>query len=163
MPKSIVSPATLVASEIVRQANTTAYSLGDIITTASPSLMLFANMARLPGGTGAIPHAKLFASGMAATVGNFDLHLYSGSFVPDADNAPFGPNWDGVKQEVAKISFDESGGTHVYHAMYDEQNLSVVFKCATTTTALWGAIEARNAYTPASGGTLTVQLGVLQD
>jgi hypothetical protein len=157
-----ISGPTLVSrATFVRPADVIPYSLGDAVmqSTTAPNALVFAGMARVAGGYGSIVHAKAMVSGMPTTIPAFDLHLFSGSFVPDGDNVPFGPNWDGVKLQVAQITFD-GGGTHVYHTLYDEQNLSATYQCAAGQTTLWGIPEARTAYTPASGGTIVFELGV---
>jgi len=145
-----------------RPANTTAYTAGDVVgsatsaihtmTAAGPSggFVLLQSMALFIGST-AVP------SGMGA----FRVHLYNASPTAIADNAVF----DLVSGELnAYMGFvDLPTPADFGSTIYTQTDyIGRLVKLAAASTSLFAEIETRGAYTPESGTTYELRMGTLE-
>jgi hypothetical protein len=90
---SILSSGGAVVSklevEITRPANTTAYSIGDVITHSTGTNPAFTNAAKSAGKAVTIVGAAIKIDSSAAAGARFNLRLYDEAPVAIADNSPY--------------------------------------------------------------------------
>lgn len=149
-----------------RPANTTAYASGQLVansTTAGSVTPLSWPVARVAGGSGMIRRARLAKSGTSLTNAQFRLHLYTTA--PTCANGD-GGNWstDQSANYLGSLDFNLSQAFTDGAAGNAAPNTGseINFALASGQT-IYGLIEARGAYTPASAETFTVTLEVLQN
>jgi len=160
----IVTPS----SNFTRPADTTAYASGDLVansTTAGSVTALSWTVGRVSGGAVMVRRARLNKSGTTTTNASFRLHLYDTSPLPP--NAGDNGAWlTAVSGYLGSIDLDISGSngrvfsdaSKVVGAPAVGAEISVV----PTVQTIYGLLEARAAYTPASAEVFTVVLEVIQ-
>ena len=139
------------------------YAIGDLVansTTAGSVVPMSFAVARATGKGGMIRKMRLRISNTSITAASFRLHLYSVSPTPsNGDNGAWLTNQaanyvgslDVTNDKVFTDGSSGNGGPNTG----SEVNF--------TSDTLYGLLEARDTYTPTSGGTLTVELEVLQN
>lgn len=164
---------TTVSASVTRPSDTTQYAVGDIIcnstTASSVTAMTFSNVARLSGESVMIRTAKLTKSDDDVTSALFRLHLFDED--PTATDPTNGDNGaiqlTGVKDGwIGSIDFDLSTPdihTDGNAAIGVPLNGSEVTWRLGSGTTLYGLLEARATYTPASAEVFTAYLNVVQD
>ncbi len=151
-----------VSAPFTRPSDTTAYASGDLVansTTAGSVTPLSFHVAGTRGCK--IWRAKILKSGATATNASFRLHLFKDSpTVTNGDNgalAHIEANYQGFIDVVVSGSLgsdDNSGvGIFVNNALF-----SPLAIYTDTDQVLYGLLEARAAYTPASAEVFTVSL-----
>lgn len=153
-----------------RPANTTGYTAGDVVnnSTSAPEPLTFTGAARVAGGSGVITDLLIIDSGNQTTKPSLELWLFHTAPAMDNDNAAFTPSDEELLNLVAIIPVastfvgDATAGAGG-NAVYQAKGINQAFVCTGAVTALYGVLVVRNAYTPLSGETFTVLLGVLQD
>lgn len=161
---------------VTRPADTNVYAVGDAITdsTSAPTVLTFSGCARINQGSGTILGATLIDSANQTTKGDFDLFLFDTTYTVDNDNAAFTPTDAEMETAVGVISFlggfakagdatSGAGGNLIYAGQLGAYNDPIVFQCGAASTSLFGALVARNAYTPVSGEKFTIRLRIAQD
>ena len=119
-------------------------------------------VARVAAGSGSIRRAQVKKSGTSVTLASFRLHLYTSSpTIANGDNAAWSTTHSGylgsIDVVVDKAFSDGAGGNGMPNVGSD-----INFKLASGQT-IYGLLEARAAYTPASGETFTIILEVYQN
>ena len=161
-----VGGSTIVAIDsYVRPANTTQYAAGDQVADSTPSVLEFA-VSRVTGGTGVIIHASCTDSANQATKPNLRLYLFDTTPTVVADNAAWTPSDADMVNIIGYVEFAswEIGLATVGadgNCVSLATNLQIPFDC--TNGNIYGLLVVRNAYTPVSGETFSIKLGVLQD
>ena len=155
-----------ISDSFSRPANTTAYASGDLVTndtTAGNVVPLeFPGVAARAGDAFSIDRVKIAKSGTTLTNASFRLHLFSASPTSSAgDNAAFNSSEVLAVSTVASYigTFDVTigkGGTAAAVGFGVPTTGDRIIESGTAT--VYGLIEARGAYTPASGETFTVTL-----
>ena len=149
----------------VRPANVTQYAAGDQVANGVPDVLEFA-VSRIDGGTGVIIHASCTDTANQATKPDLRLYLFDTLPTIAADNAPWTPSDADMVNIVGYVEFSAweiglatagADGNCVSLAT----NLQIPFDC--TNGVVYGLLVVRNAYTPVSGETFSIKLGVLQD
>lgn len=150
-----------VPASFTRPADTTAYASGDLVansTTAGSVVPLTVSAANLAGGEAAVRRVRLMKSGTGVTNAAFRVHLYRESPVPaNGDNGAWSTDeagWLGAVDVTIDKAFTD-GAVGVAAAAAGAE---IAFDRA---TALYALIEARGAYTPASGEVFTLEAEVL--
>lgn len=148
-----------------RPADTTAYASGDLVannTTAGSVTPLAFTAARVAAGSFLVHRVKLAKSGTSITNTLFRLHLFTASpTVANGDNGAI--SMTGVASYLGYVdvaidqAFTDGAAGFSSIGMND-----MVVKLGAGQT-IYGLLEARAAYTPASGETFTVTLDVVQD
>lgn len=161
-------------AQFTRPGNTTQYASGDLIansTTASEiSAMVFSDAARVPGGSFLIRRARLYKNDDDVASAQFRLHLF------DADPTDTDPsNGDNgaiqltgcIDNHLGSIDLDinvspdiHTDGNWASGVPLQGSEISVKLGSGRD---IYGLLEARSTYTPASGEVFTVVLEVLQD
>lgn len=151
-----------------RPANITAYASGDLVandTTAGSVTPLSFAIGRVAGGSFVVRKARLKKSNTSTTNASFRLHLYTSSpaTITNGDNGAWSTSHSGY---VGSFDFSSSNALPFTDAVAINGTpvvgSEVSVKLASGQT-LYGLLEARAAYTPASGETFTVELEAFQD
>ncbi|MET4482986.1 hypothetical protein [Bradyrhizobium sp. F1.13.3] len=148
---------------ITRQANTTAYALGQHIAAATAAAIPCA-IARKNAGTGVITGVRLSKSGNVLTNASFRVHLFkTAPATLPVDAAAFAAGVSGVSAIAlgyVDITMDQqySDGAKGFASIQAK-----AFDAAAGSQNIYALIEARGAYTPASGETFTLALEALRD
>jgi hypothetical protein len=156
---------TMVAPGVTftRPADTTAYSANDVVGPAVAALLSFAGAFRLVAGSAYIVKAKL-KTNQQANVAQFRLHLYNAAPTVVADNVQFPILFADEAKHLGFIDFP---------AMQTEGNLSdsafalwtgqISALAAAADTTIYGVLETKTAFTPASGQQFAVRLSLDQN
>lgn len=153
----VLTPA---ATQFTRPANTTAYASGQLVannTVAGSVVPLTFAAVRGPNGSCTLRRAKIKKSGTSVTNAAFRLHLYKAS--PTVANGDGGvwstnqaANYIGSLDVVIDKAFTDGAVGNGVPSVGTDINLSL------TQQTVYGLLEARGAYTPASGETFDVSL-----
>jgi hypothetical protein len=151
---------------MTRTADTNAYAANDSVNSSvsSPTVMTFTGCARANGMGGSIEGCELVIDEKNTTPAEFHLWLFNASPTATNDNAAFAPSTGDSNKVVAHLIFtaaDMSDGTN--SRLYSAVNCPKVFQCAGGTTSLYGVMQTRTAYTPASGITYQFTLAIRQE
>ncbi len=148
-------------TSFTRPADTTAYAANS--TTAASIVPMSFTVARVAAGGGMIRRCRLRKSGTGITNALFRLHLYKASPVPtNGDNGAWltdqAANYVGAMDITFDRVFSDGAAGNGVPLSGSELN----FKLASG-QIVYGILEARGVYTPASAEVFTVTLEVLQD
>lgn len=155
-----------VRSTVVVPAQTpVAYTVGDVITSATPAALTFANACRVNGGSGYVVAADL-ATDQSTYTGANRLWLYQ-SPPPTlvADNAANVLSFTNNAIRIGYIDLPSAatntGTSTAAFAQNPDARLS--YTCAAGSTTLSGVLEASSAFTPASAQTFDAGLSFARD
>ena len=157
-------------SAFTRQANTTAYTAGTSVCSASTCTALTVSLATANNGKGLITRATLFKSG--ATLGSgFSLWLYSAAPTLTTPTQTDGlaysgprladaPNFIGTVNCNSGIPTSDTAPGVWYECQLGNPSTggAIPFKTVSGATQLNGLITANNGYTPVSGEVFTFYL-----
>lgn len=154
------------SGSVTRPADTTAYAAGDLVansTTAGSVTPISFTVGRGSSGssaTGLIRRARLRKTGTSVTNAIFRLHLYSASpGVTNGDNGAWlsdnAANYIGAIDFLVDKAFSDGAAGNGVPLVGSE----LFF----TGQTVYGLIEARGAYTPASGEQFSIGLSVVQN
>lgn len=154
-----------IVASFSRPADTTAYASGDLVansTTAGSVVPMTFSVGRVSGGAGMIRRVRLRKTGTSTTNAAFRLHLYRTSPTPsNGDNGAWltnqAANYIAAIDITVGMAFTDGASGNGVPNVGSEIN----FKLASGTD-IYGLLEARGAYTPASGETFTIEIEVLQ-
>ena len=158
---AIGNPFVSVVGAFTRINAAAIYAANDCVTDVTPAPITFTNCARAIGTSGLIISAVLVTDSAPALKGDFDLHLFHTTLVPQADNAPFGPSDAEALTCVGWIKFD-TYSTTATNTIYWAKACYVPFTCAAADRNLYGVFAVRNAYTPVANAVYTVLLEIQQ-
>lgn len=152
------------ANNFTRPANTTAYTSGDLVAnsaTAGSVVPLSWNVGNKPI---AVRLARVKKSDPSTTNASFRLHLYiSSPTCANGDNGAWSTNFSGyvgfLDATVDKAFTDAAAGIGV--PTVGTEILIPDNYSSTGYTTLYGLLEARAAYTPASEEVFTVDLEII--
>lgn len=158
------------SSTITRPADTTAYASGDLVanstTAGSVNALQFTAARTAAQGSGRVLGAVLQKSGTTATNAAFRLHLFTSTptFTSAGDNSAIGTVVVGIAKGYLGYC-DVTAMTGVSDCCFatgavDNSRLRMPWNGGQT---LYGLLEARGSYTPASAEVFTVSLVVEQD
>lgn len=155
------------SATFTRPADTTAYASGDLVanstTAGSVVPMSFAAAARVAAGSFAIRRVRLRKSGTSLTNASFRVHFYSASPTPaNGDNGAW--STDGVANYLGAfdVTMDRAFTDGAHGAGLPIQGSEVAVALASGQT-VYALIEARSAYTPASGETFATTPEIWQN
>jgi len=146
-----------------RPANTTAYASGDLVANSTTAGSVTPLSFSMTVGEYRVLRARIKRSQATATNASFRLHLYTSSpTLTNGDNDAWlstESGWLGFLTTAAAnaVAFSD-GGCGI--AVWESNTATAPWGVHVTTSAttLYGLLEARAAYTPASGETFTVTL-----
>ncbi len=172
---SIVGSATTVVGvELTRPADTTAYIAKDVVSdsTSAPTVLTFANFARVNAGSGIIVRARLMTDQKTNTA-QFRLHLFHTAPTATNDNSPYLLLYSNAANRIGMIDFpamtsEDSTNSTAAATMrpssdgaYGPPNLW--YQAAAASRAIYGVLEAVTAFTPASGQKFYIELAAVND
>lgn len=145
-----------------RPSDTTAYAIGDVVGSATSAVHQLTN-AGPSGGAVLMQSLDMYIgnSAVPAGMGGFRVHFFNAAPSGIADNSVFNL---GASERSAYCGFvdlptpQDLGDTLWTQVDY----VGRMIKLASGQTSLWAEIEARGAYTPASGTTYELQVGLLE-
>lgn len=161
--------SAVVTGTNTRPADTTAYAVGDLVansTTAGSVTPVTLAVARVNNGTGSIRRIRLSTT-KTGTAGTevFRIHLFKNSpTVTNGDNGVFAAagiaaiHLGYVDVTLDRVFTDGAKGIGVPAAGGE-----ITFDPATGTPNIFALLEARSAYTPASGEVFTIAAETLRD
>ena len=157
-----------------RPANATQYASGDLIandTTAASVVPLTFTAARIEAGSFVVRRARLHKDDADITAANFRLHLFStdptGTAPTAGDNGALELNSMAAGSYLGYFDFNMTSSPDIQNsdielAAAPAVGTDIVVKLSSG-KVIYGLLEARGTYTPASGEVFTVTLEVLQD
>jgi hypothetical protein len=157
--------SVVVGGSFSRPADTTAYNIGDLVannTVAGSVVPIPCAVARVTGGSGVARRVRLSTNktGLVGTE-SFRVHFFKTiPTVTGGDNAALAVNG------IASIALGYVDIT--MSAIYSDgakgfTSTDIVYDAAGGSQNIYGLIEARSAYSPASGETFTLAVEALQD
>lgn len=162
------------SATVTRPADTTQYASGDLIanstTAASVTAMSFMAARTAHEGSFMIRRARLYKDDDDTTAAKFRLHLFdadpTGTAPSSGDNGAIQLT-DIVDNHLGSIDFDASTSPDIH----TDGNMAIgvpiqgteIIAILSSGTTIYGLLEARDTYTPASGEIFTVVLEILQD
>jgi hypothetical protein len=160
MPTTSSGIAFVATATLTRPADTTAYAFGDMVanSTTAGSVVALSFLTATPiGGIGRIDAVHIRKSGTSTTNASFRIHFYTVSpTIASGDNAAFSTSglttYIGAMDVTVDRTFTDGAcgrGTPI--------TVSPIL-LTTNNTTLFGLIEARGAYTPASAETFELIL-----
>lgn len=164
------------AASFTRPADTTAYASGDLVansTTAASVVPLTFYIPRFVPGRCAIRRFHLRKSGTGVSNAAFRLHLFTAipTFATNGDNDPISGNTSGIADRIGALDLTSmfaladgavgDGVPLVGPELIAQFELSGADSTGQARVALYGVLEARGAYTPASGEVFNADLYLL--
>lgn len=153
-----------------RPANTTAYAIGQLVansTTAGSMAPLALACARKAGGTGLVRRVRVSSSNPATVGASLRVHLFK---TPPTSTVGDGGAFAGAVNGVTAVHLgacdvvlDRGFSDGAKGIGAPGVGSDILFDTAAGSANLYALIEARSAYTPLSGETLTVAAEVLRD
>lgn len=146
------------SANFTRPSDTTAYASGDLVanstTAGSVTPLTFTSAVRAAGGVTRVERIRLRKSGTSTTNASFRVHLYSSSpTAANGDNGAFSTavsNYIGAVDVVIDRAFSDGAAGAGVPLVGSAMTFTIP-----SGTSLFGLIEARAAYTPASGEVFT--------
>lgn len=148
-----------------RPADANQYADGDAISdsTTTPTLLEF-EAARVNGGSGTIVKAVLISSSAPGTLLQADLWLFDRPVTAMEDNAAADPSDTELTYLIGVYGFTLEAFKASDNSADESDSGDVKpFVAQPNTKKIYGVLVARNTYTPVSGETFTVRLGIYQD
>jgi hypothetical protein len=172
---SIVGSATTVVGvELTRPADTTAYTAKDVVSdsTSAPTVLTFANFARVNAGSGIIVRARLMTDQKTNTA-QFRLHLFHTAPTATNDNSPYLLLYSNAANRIGMIDFpamtsEDSTNSTAAATMRPSSDggfgpPNLWYQAAAASRAIYGVLEAVTAFTPASGQKFYIELAAVND
>lgn len=144
-------------ANFTRHANTMAYSIGDVVGSASTINITFSGIGTTAGNPYIISCAWIRidnATSPGSTV-TFRLHLYDSAPTAIADNVAYNlPSGDRAKY----LGYIELGGPQDLGdtCFLSLENINWFRKLSTGSTTIYGILQTQTVYTPASGTVYTI-------
>lgn len=158
------NPPTTVTGALVRPANTTPYTIGDVWGTASNSIITLENVVPSTGAGGWIFSVSAVKSSGSSTNATMNFHIFNASpSAAIADHSAFSQNFAEVNSYVGcltNISFSTENATDAC-ARYTDSTIRLAFKCADNSRNLYVCPVLTQAYTPGNAENLFVKFGIL--
>lgn len=149
------------AVTLTRPSDTTAYAALDAVSnsTTAPSVLTFASLPRVAGGSGYITKARLMTD-QSTNTARFRLHLFHTTPTAINDNAAHTLLWANRANRIGFIDFvacatEGSGSTAASSLVADAR---VGFVTAAGSSSIYGLLETLDAFTPASGQNIYIEL-----
>lgn len=146
---------------LTRPSDSAPYAAKDAVSdsTSAPTVLTFAGMARVVGGSGYVTKARLMTN-QSTNVARFKLHLFHTAPTAINDNAPYTLLWANRAVRLGAIDFDatQTEGTGSDAASALNTTIRLAFVCAAASSSLYGILETLDVFTPASGQLFYVEL-----
>jgi len=137
------------------------YSINDVVSdsASAPTLLTFANIARVVGGSGYIVKVRLL-SNQKTNVAQFRLHLFHTAPTPVNDNAPYPLAYANKNLAIGYIDFPpmttEDSATSTASLSMWSGSLHYIAE----TRDIFGILETRTTFTPTAGQLFYIEMSV---
>lgn len=156
------------SASFTRPADTTAYTIGDLVansTTAGSVAPLSLTVTQVNGGTAMLRRCTLRKSGTGITGASFRVHVYnkvSAIVCANGDNGAW--STDSVASYLGSfdVTMDKAFTDGASGQGVPTSGIEMSVKIPAGATTLQCLLEARSAYTPASGEIFTLSFEDLQ-
>lgn len=165
--------AKRIGASFTRTADTTTYTIGDVVGPLTPAATSFPLAARGNGGTGKVTRVTLETNNPTVTLGTFRWHFFNTAVVPAADNAAFllhalitSTNYLGyVDPPIVVADYATATGvvSRLTAGIDAAKGIPLDFQCAPGGTGLWVVLVALGAYVPISAQVFNLAIFVEQD
>jgi hypothetical protein len=156
-----------VSTTFNRPANTTAYATGQLVannTVAGSVTVLAFDAARFVGGTGQILRARIRKSSPNLTNASFRLHLFRAApVVGSGDGAAMSITGAAEYFGALDVTVDQAFTDGAVGIGVPVAGPLMIFATVADSQMLYGVLEARGAYVPASAETFAIVLEVVRD
>lgn len=153
-----------VTVELTRPSDTTAYTIGDVVSnsTSATVLLVFTNVARVNAGTGYIVAAILNTDKKSITP-RLRVHLYNASNpTVSNDNAAHRELYADIGKKITHFDMPAmvtpADTTNSTLSRTVENNIRIPYVCAAASRTLYILLEAMDAFTPASAEKFSLTL-----
>lgn len=156
----------LVEATFTRPANTTTYAAGDVMGTATVTVNILTNAARLNAGAGFISSMVVISSANPALNLDADVFIFNTAPAEQADNDAFAAT-DAEMNECCGVGSivgtdgKESTVNVAYNVIMPSPG-KIDFVCDSGSRNLFAVMVARNAYVPASGEIFLIRTWINQ-
>lgn len=162
------TPNIEVASAFQRPADTTQYASGDLTanSTTAASVVPLSWVVGTPGSRGAIRRARIVKNSTGITTCAFRVHLYYRlPVVSNGDNGAWVSTRHGDYVGAIDVTLDRAmaAGAAGIGTVKSGEGTEINYVLPPGQTVLYGLVEARAAYTPASAETITTILEIWQN
>lgn len=170
MVQEVRNTGRIVGTNFTRPADTNAYAAGDVVnnSTSAPTVLTFARSTKGEHGFSILQTATIIDSANQATKPDLLLYLFDTTVTADNDNAAFTPTDTELATLLHIIAFPASawvsgdatsgaGGNCACNA----QALQLPIQTKASDNAIYGVLVANAAYTPVSGESFTIRLGLI--
>jgi hypothetical protein len=151
----------LPSASFTRPADTTAYASGDLManstTAGSVVAMTFSPVTKGSGRSAQIRRVRVSKTGTSVTNASVRLHLYTTSSITAANGDNGAWSTDKAANYVGSVDVT------IDKAMTDGAAGNATCEFNINSLSLYGLLEARGAYTPASAEVFTVTLESAED
>jgi len=135
-----------------RPADTTLYTIGDVVNANGVTIPVAFTAARANDTTGWVIGGKATSSAVGATLPQIDLLLFDATFAIAADNAVFAPSDAEILNYIGKVTFNSFTGYSTTASACDGTvKTPISFVPASGTRLIYGVPVILNGYTPVSG------------
>jgi hypothetical protein len=145
-----------------RPANASGYTAGDVVGGASSAIHTFSGFGP-SGGSVLVQSASMLISSSSVPAGmsGFRLHLFSSSPSAIADNAVFSVASGEISSYMGYVDF--STPTDIGELLFAQTDyIGRQLKLASGQTSVFGELETRGTYTPASDTTYQIRVSTLE-
>ena len=160
-----------VSASKTRPSDTNAYTIGDVINESTSAGTNWTFVLQGPGGNVGplgsciLQSATIISSVSQSTKLEGRLWLFDTDPAADFDNAEFTPTDAEQLRFLQVVEFPTSAwltpGATPANTVCNAQGLWLPINTTKDANAIYGVLEARNAYTPASAEVLTIKLGLI--
>ena len=159
-PAVVATKCAILVASFTRPADILAYAVNDAVSnsTSAPTILTFANAARVAGGSGEILRASI-TTDLATWAAAIRLHLFTTSVTPVNDNAQFPSLYVNDTSWVGMIDFpgmssEGTGSTSAFSLVTG----SMPYVCNADGIALYGIPVCKGIQTPASAQNFNIRL-----
>lgn len=161
-----------VQASFTRPADTNQYSAGDVVcdSTSAPTILTFTGATKDGlAGSSIIQSATITSSANQTTLPDLQLWLFDTAPAAVNDNAAFAPSDSELNKLIAIISFPQaqfvvanSASGASGNVVCNAQGLWLPFNTtAASNGSIFSQLVVRNAYTPVSGESFQIRLGMM--
>jgi len=144
---------TMVGATITRSANTTAYSINQVVANANGTILTFTNLARITGGSGYITKARLITNQLNNTA-SFRLHLFHTAPTSQTDGSAYQLLWANRDKAIGTIDIpaltSEGAGGSTDSSRGINSDIRLAFSGGATAD-IFVIVQTLSAFTPTSG------------
>lgn len=161
-PQPVVGFTTTVGTSFAKSAGVTAYPALDVVGPAVTANLVFADIARVAGGSGYLTGLRLWTN-QSTNVARYKVHLYHTAPTAIADNGVFTLLWANRDKRIGSVTLPAlaTEGTGSDAASAHDFTIRIPFKCVTRD--IFAIVETLDGFTPADGQLYYLELTAEQN